>query len=41
MDLQTSVFDTVDHNFSLRKLGYYGIRGVANMLFEVCLSDRK
>ena len=29
------------HNKLLKKLDYYGIRGVANLLLKSCLNDRK
>ena len=35
------VFDTVDHNVLLRKLDYYGIRGIANEWFCSYLKKRK
>ena len=35
------VFDTVDHNILLRKLDYYGIRGIANEWFCSYLKKRK
>ena len=34
-------FDTVDHNILLRKLDYYGIRGIANEWFCSYLKKRK
>ena len=34
-------FDTVDHNILLRKLDYYGIRGIANEWFCFYLKKRK
>ena len=34
-------FDTVDHNLLLRKLDYYGIRGIANEWFCSYLKKRK
>ena len=34
-------FDTVDHNILLKKLDYYGVRGISNKWFESYLSDRK
>ena len=39
IDLQNA-FDTVDHNILLQKLNHYGIRGVANDLFNSYLSNR-
>ena len=34
-------FDTVDHNILLRKLDYYGIRGITNEWFCSYLKKRK
>ena len=34
-------FDTVDHKIILKKLEYYGIRGVPNAWFTSYLSNRK
>ena len=34
-------FDAVDHNMLLRKLDYYGIRGIANEWFCSYLKKRK
>ena len=40
VDLKKS-FDTVDHNILIRKLDYYGIRGIANEWFCSYLKKRK
>ncbi|XP_065680647.1 uncharacterized protein LOC136094568 [Hydra vulgaris] len=33
-------FDTVDHNILVKKLNYYGIRGIANHWFSSYITDR-
>ena len=35
------VFDTVDHHILLKKLEYYGVRGISDKWFASCLSNRK
>ena len=37
----SKVFDTVDHNILLKKLEFYGIRGLPNEWFLSYLSNRK
>ncbi|XP_065684072.1 uncharacterized protein LOC136096582 [Hydra vulgaris] len=39
IDLQKA-FDTVDHNILIKKLNYYGIRGIANHWFSSYITDR-
>ena len=39
LDLQKA-FDTVDHNILIKKLSYYGIRGISNKWFQSFLSNR-
>ena len=34
-------FDTVDHHILLKKLEYYGVRGISNKWFALYLSNRK
>ena len=40
MDL-SKAFDTIDHHILLKKLNYYGIRGLPLKLIENYLSDRR
>ncbi len=40
IDLEKA-FDTVNHNIQLKKLDYYGIRGIANKWFQSYLSERR
>ena len=37
----SKAFDTIDHRILIRKLEYYGIRGITKSLFENYLKDRK
>ena len=34
-------FETVDHDILLKKLEYYGVRGISNKWFALYLSNRK
>ena len=40
LDISTA-FDTIRHNILLKKITFYGIRGVANKWFENYLKNRK
>lgn len=37
----SKAFDTIEHRILIRKLEYYGIRGITTSLFENYLKDRK
>ena len=40
MDFQKA-FDAVDHHILLKKLEYYGVRGISNKWFPSYLSNKK